>query len=42
MYILSIYQLNFDLTRMKSDQILDLLGDDFKKWLKKMISLKNT
>jgi hypothetical protein len=32
---LSIYQLNFDLTRMKSDQILDLLGDDFKKWLKK-------
>ena len=32
---LSIYQLNFDLSRMNSDEILDLLGNDFKKWKKK-------
>ena len=31
---LSIYQLNFDITRMSVDELLDLLGPDFKKWTK--------
>ena len=34
---LSIYQLNFDINRMKPEELLDLLGPDFKKWLKKKI-----
>ena len=29
---LSIYQLNFDINRMSVDQLLNLLGSDFKKW----------
>ena len=31
---LSIYQLNFDITRMTVDELLNLLGPDFKKWIK--------
>lgn len=29
---LSIYQLNFDINRMSVDDLLNLLGSDFKKW----------
>jgi len=29
---LSIYQLNFDINRMSVDELLNLLGPDFKKW----------
>jgi hypothetical protein len=32
---LSIYQLNFDIHRMTPNEILELLGDDFKMWLKR-------
>lgn len=32
---LSIYQLNFDINRMSPDELLDLLGADFKKWINK-------
>jgi hypothetical protein len=32
---LSIYQLNFDIHRMSPDEILELLGKDFKSWLKR-------
>jgi hypothetical protein len=31
---LSIYQLNFDINRMEINELLDLLGPDFKKWEK--------
>lgn len=31
---LSIYQLNFDINRMGVDDLLELLGPDFKKWVK--------
>ena len=35
MTVTSIYQLNFDIGRMTVDELLELLGSDFKTWVDK-------